>query len=108
MEEARQNVELGNADAPPEVAGSVSTRIRYTLRFAGPPSLGQLVAVAVATAVYTVLSWLTLIAFPSPFFGVGAIFIAIGFGIPFAIWFGGWAFVIAYIGNFIGAGLLTG
>ncbi|QBD83168.1 hypothetical protein EPA93_47305 [Ktedonosporobacter rubrisoli] len=95
-------------DEPPEIAGSVSTRIKYTLRFTGPPSLSQLVAVAVATAVYTVLSWLTLIGLPSPFFGVSSIFIGIGFGIPFAIWFGGWAFVIAYIGNFVGAGLLTG
>ncbi|MBV9231222.1 MAG: hypothetical protein JOZ18_18065, partial [Chloroflexi bacterium] len=93
---------------PPEIAGSASTRIQYTLRLTGAPSLGQLVAVAVATAVYTVLSWLTVIAFPTPFFGVSGIFIAIGFGIPFALWFGGWAFVIAYIGNFVGAGLLTG
>src|SRR5437588_901803 len=34
--------------------------------------------------------------------------ISIGFGIPFALWFVGWAFVIAYIGNFVGAGLLVG
>ena len=92
------------ADAPPEVAGSASTFIRYTLRFTGAPSLGQLVAVAVATAVYTVLS---ILAIPSGIPVVASIFIAIGFGIPFAIWFGGWGFVIAYIGNFIGAGLLA-
>jgi hypothetical protein len=54
------------------------------------------------------LSWLGVIALPSPAFGVSSLFIAIGFGIPFALWFGGWAFVIAYIGNFVGAGLLAG
>lgn len=94
--------------APPDVAGSASTSVRYTFRFTGWPSLSQLVAVAVAAAVYTVLSWLGVIALPSVVLGVGTLFIAIGFGVPFAIWFGGWAFVIAYIGNFVGAGLLTG
>lgn len=96
-------------DAPPEIeGGTASTRANYTLRFRGAPTVNQLVAVAVATAVYTVLSWLTLIGIPSPFFGVSAVFLAIGFGVAFAIWFGGWAFVIGYIGNFVGAGLMTG
>ncbi len=108
MEETRQNMEFERSDAPPEIAGSSSTLIQYTLRFTGAPSLGQLVAVAVATAVYTVLSWLTLTFFPSPLYGIGSVFIPIGFGIPFAIWFGGWAFVIAYICNVVGAGLLLG
>ena len=84
---------------PPEIVGSKSTAITYSLRIRGapPPTQGQIVAVAVATAVYTILSWL-----------VSFLFVAIGFGIPFALWFGGWAFVIAYIGNFVGAGLLAG
>ena len=94
-------------DAPPEIAGSTSTFIDYTLRFTGAPSLGQLVAVAVAAAVYTVLSWLAIISLPSGVPVVSSVFLAIGFGIPFAIWFGGWGFVIAYIGNFVGAGLLS-
>jgi hypothetical protein len=93
---------------PPKIEGSFSTRIQYTLRFVGAPTLQQLVAVAVGAAVYTVISWLAVVGLPSPFFGVSSIFLAIGFGIPFGIWFGGWAFVIGYIGNFIGAGLLTG
>ncbi|HTK06172.1 MAG TPA: hypothetical protein VL485_03305 [Ktedonobacteraceae bacterium] len=96
------------ANEPPEIEGSASTRIHYSLRFTGAPTLQQLVAVAVAAAVYTVISWLAIVGLPSPFFGVSSIFLAIGFGIPFGIWFGGWAFVIGYIGNFIGAGLLTG
>jgi hypothetical protein len=109
MDELERNAqgEVGNEpEEPPAVAGSASTLIRYTLRFTGAPGVGQLVAVAVAAAVYTVLSWLAIIAFPAiPV--VSAIFLAIGFGIPFAIWFGGWGFVIAYIGNFVGAGLLS-
>lgn len=97
------------ADEPPAVAGrgSASTVIDYTLRFTGAPSIGQLVAVAVASAVYIVLSWLAIITLPSGVPVVSLIFLAIGFGIPFAIWFGGWGFVIAYLGNFIGAGLLA-
>jgi hypothetical protein len=104
------NTQEAYPDQPPAIAGlsNISTSIRYTFRFTGWPSLSQLVAVAVATAVYTVLSWLAVIALPSPAFGVSSFFIAIGFGIPFALWFGGWAFVIAYIGNFVGAGLLLG
>lgn len=95
-------------EAPPEIPGGrTSTVIEYTLRFTGAPSLAQLVAVAVASAVYIVLSWLAIIALPSGFPVVSSIFLAIGFGIPFAIWFGGWGFVIAYLGNFIGAGLLS-
>ncbi|GLV54447.1 hypothetical protein KDH_12940 [Dictyobacter sp. S3.2.2.5] len=104
------NVEMNRnyPDEPPAIEGSASTSIRYTFRFTGWPSLSQLVAVAVATAVYTVLSWLGVVTLPGPAFGVSTIFIAIGFGLPFALWFGGWAFVIAYIGNFVGAGLLSG
>jgi len=107
MGEPVQETDEERMDAPPEVVGSESTFIDYTLRFTGAPSLGQLVAVAVAAAVYTILSWLAIIALPSGVPVVSAVFLAIGFGIPFAIWFGGWAFVIAYIGNFVGAGLLA-
>ncbi len=100
-------------DEPPEIAGvgsggSASTRITYTLRFTGWPSLTQIVAVAVATAVYIVLSWLAIVTLPSVAAGVSLIFLAIGFGVAFALWFGGWAFVIGYLGNFVGAGLLSG
>ncbi|GCE16161.1 hypothetical protein [Tengunoibacter tsumagoiensis] len=95
-------------DEPPAIEGNASTRINYTLRFTGWPNLPQLVVIAAATAVYTVLSYFSVGTLPSVASYVGTVFIAIGFGIPFAIWFGGWAFVIAYIGNFVGAGLLTG
>ena len=107
MEETMQEFPEGQRDEPPAIEGKISTRIQYSLRFLGEPSLQQLVAIAVATAVYTVISWFS-ISLSSPFYGVSAIFLAIGFGVPFGIWFGGWAFVIGYIGNFVGAGLLTG
>ncbi len=107
MDKSMQELTEERRDEPAEVAGSASTRIHYGLRFTGAPTLQQLVAVAVAAAVYTVISWLAIVGLPSPFFGVSSIFLAIGFGIPFGIWFGGWAFVIGYIGNFIGAGLLA-
>jgi len=106
MEDSAHKSEQQNIGAPPEFSDSASTSIDYTLRFTGWPSLGQLVAVAVAAAVYTVLSWLS-IQLPSGFPITSVLFIAIGFGIPFGIWFGGWAFVIAYIGNMVGAGLLA-
>ena len=109
MDERLEQVEERNRlDEPPELAGSSSTRIDYTLNFTGWPSISQIVAVAVAAAVYTVLSWLAIISLPSTYAGVSTVFLAIGFGIAFALWFGGWAFVIAYIGNFVGAGLMTG
>ncbi len=107
-ERLEQAEERNRVDEPPELAGSSSTRIDYTLNFTGWPTIPQIVAVAVAAAVYTVLSWLAIISLPSTYAGVSTVFLAIGFGIAFALWFGGWAFVIAYIGNFVGAGLMTG
>jgi hypothetical protein len=98
-------------DEPPALEGlgsEVSTRITYSLRFTGWPNLSQLVAVAVATATYTVLSYLTLTYIPTPIRGLSTIFFPIIFGLPFALWFGGWAVVVAYIGNCVGAGLLAG
>ena len=111
-EKDEQPIEV-RSNEPPELPATekrASTAIRYSLRIRNmpPPSLGQIVAVATATAIYTILSWLAVIALPSGISVVSSVFLAIGFGIPFALWFGGWAFVIAYIGNFVGAGLLAG
>jgi hypothetical protein len=105
-EQVTQGNDQEHMEAPPEIVGSASTRIRYTLQLAGAPGLGQLVSVAVATATYTVFSYLSLLV-PSPIPSVSVLFFAIGFGVPFALWFGGWALVIGYIGNFLGAGLLA-
>ncbi len=73
-----------------------------------PIAVVSLVTYAVAAGVYTILSWLGVIALPVGIVSVSALFVAIGFGIPFAIWFGGWGLVIGYIGTFIGSGLLAG
>ena len=114
MEDALQKFEEERRDEPPALTAEESTQtgastlVSYSLRFTGWPTVSQLVTVAVATAAYTALSWLSSFLIPSPFQAVSTIFFAIGFGVPFAIWFGGWAFVIGYIGNFVGAGLFTG
>jgi hypothetical protein len=87
-----------------------TVRNRYSLAWSpNPPvTVARLVAVAVAAGVYTVLSWLGVIALPIGIVGVSSLFIAIGFGIPFAIWFGIWGLLIGYVGTFLGAGLLSG
>jgi hypothetical protein len=106
MDDVEQNLPRVS-DEPPIPAPS-STLASYSLRFTGWPSTSQLVAIAVATALYTAFSWFCTAFLTSVVPGVSVLFVAIGFGIPFAIWFGGWAFVIAYIGNVIGAGVLLG
>jgi len=49
-----------------------------------------------------------VIALPIGIPGVSSFFIAIGFGVPFAMWFGGWGLVIGFIGTSVGAGILAG
>lgn len=73
-----------------------------------PITVISLVTYAVAAGVYTILSWLGVIALPLGIVSVSVLFVAIGFGIPFAIWFGGWGLLIGYIGSFLGAGILAG
>jgi hypothetical protein len=82
----------------------------YSLRWnPNPPiTVASLVTIALAAGVYTILSWLGVVGLPMGFVGVSALFIAIGFGIPFVIWFGAWGLLIGYIGSFLGAGLLSG
>lgn len=86
------------------------TKIEYSLRWnPNPPvTVTQYVAIAASTGIYTILSWLGVIAIPLGFVGVSALFIAIGFGIPFALWFGGYGLIIGYVGTLLGAGLLAG
>ena len=61
MDESSEKLLKERPDEPPPIEGSVSTTIDYSLRLRNtpPPSAGQLVAVAVAAAVYTILSWLS-------------------------------------------------
>jgi hypothetical protein len=74
-----------------------------------PVTVPQVVAYALATGVYTVLAWLSILALPFiqvP--GVGGLFVAVGFGVPFAMWFGGWGMLMGFIGTSVGTGILTG
>ncbi|MHB8135952.1 MAG: hypothetical protein ACYDH1_17215 [Anaerolineaceae bacterium] len=82
----------------------------YSLKWNPNPPItaGQLASVAVGAGVYVILSWVGVIALPTGFFSVSALFVAVGFGIPFALWFGGWGFIIGFLGGFLGSGLLTG
>jgi len=84
--------------------------MRYGLRWnPNPPiTVHQLVAIALATGVYTILAWIGVISLPFQVPGVSAFFIAMGFGVPFTMWFGGWGMVMGFIGTTIGAGVLSG
>jgi hypothetical protein len=84
--------------------------MRYGLKWnPNPPvTVSQLVAIALATGVYTVLSWVGVITLPLQVPGIGALFIAMGFGVPFTMWFGGWGMIMGYIGTAVGAGILSG
>jgi hypothetical protein len=110
MDDALEKFSDERRDEPPTLEGvdsTASTKIDYSFCFTGWPTLTQIVTIAVATAGYTALSWVSLLV-PSPSPTVGTIFFAIGFGIAFAIWFSGWALAIGFLGNFIGAGLFVG
>jgi hypothetical protein len=67
-----------------------------------------LVTYAVAAAVYTIIAWLGVIALPMGFLSVSALYIGMGFLIPFVLWFSGWGWVIGVIGAIVGAGILAG
>jgi hypothetical protein len=105
--QAEKSPVLVQSEEPP-IPEPSSPLTSYSLRFTGGPGIGQLVAIAVAAGVYTALSWFCSTYLTSVIPGVSVLFVAIGFGIPFAIWFGGWAVVIGYIGNVVGAGILLG
>ncbi len=93
-------------------SGPVSARPRmeYGLKWnPNPPvTVPQLVAYALATGVYTVLAWISVVSGPIQIPGIGGLFIAMGFGVPFAMWFGFWGLVMGFIGTSIGAGILAG
>lgn len=87
-----------------------AARVSYGLAWNPDPpvTVVALVTYAVAAGIYTILSWLGVIVLPVGIVSVSALFVAIGFGIPFAIWFGGWGLLIGYVGTFLGAGILAG
>lgn len=73
-----------------------------------PVTVPQFVAYALATGVYTVLAWISVVSGPIQIPGIGGLFIAMGFGVPFTMWFGGWGLVMGFIGTAVGTGILTG
>lgn len=89
---------------------SEQIEMKYGLKWnPNPPvTVPQLVAIALATGVYTILAWIGVISLPFQVPGVSALFIAMGFGVPFAMWFGGWGLVMGFVGTAIGAGVLSG
>jgi hypothetical protein len=89
---------------------SEKIEMKYGLKWnPNPPvTVPQLVAIALATGVYTILAWIGVISLPFQVPGVSALFIAMGFGVPFAMWFGGWGLVMGFIGTAVGAGILSG
>ncbi len=82
----------------------------YSLKWNPNPPLGvpRLVTYAVAAAVYTIVAWLGVIALPMGFLSVSALYIGMGFLVPFVLWFSGWGWVIGVIGAIVGAGILAG
>src|SRR2546421_12613175 len=106
MDESSEKLLKEHPGEPPPIEGSISTTIDYSLRLRNtpPPSAGQLVAVAVAAAGYTILSWLSASLLSSGIPVAAFFFVAIGFGVPFRLLFGGRAFVFAFFGDFVGAG----
>ena len=72
---------------------------QYSLKWsANPPlSLGQLVTFAIAAGVAIVLSWLGVIGVPGGAVGVSALYVAMGFLVPFILWFSGWGLLIAML-----------
>ena len=82
----------------------------YSLKWNPNPPLqvANLVTYAVAAAVYTIVAWLGVIALPVGFLSVSALYIGMGFLVPFVLWFSGWGWVIGVIGAIVGAGILAG
>jgi hypothetical protein len=97
------------ASAPSDVVYA-KPRMQYGLKWnPNPPvTVPQLVAYALATGVYTVLAWISVVTGPIQIPGIGGLFIAMGFGVPFAMWFGFWGLVMGFLGTAIGAGILAG
>jgi hypothetical protein len=60
-----------------------------------PLRLGQLVTFAVAAGIAIVTAWLGVIGLPVGVLGVSAFYIAMGFLIPFGMWFSGWGLLMA-------------
>ncbi len=83
---------------------------QYTLKWrgGGKNTTTQYALYAIQIAVVILLSWLGVIATPVVGPGIGFLYWAYPFFIVFTLWWGLWGVLAAFIGCFIGAGLLTG
>lgn len=71
-------------------------------------SLSTYMAILVVLVIInTILARFGVIAYPIGH-GSSGLYFAVAFMIVFALWFGGWGVIAAYIGCFIGAGVLSG
>jgi hypothetical protein len=73
-----------------------------------PTSVANLVTYAVAAGLYTALAWASVGILMSGVPGISSFYFAMGFLIPFVLWFSGWGVVIGVVGAIFGAGWLTG
>ncbi len=82
----------------------------YSLKWNPNPPLrvANLVTYAVAWGLYTALAWASVTFVPSGVPGISSFYFAMGFLIPFVLWFSGWGVVIGVLGAIVGAGILTG
>ncbi len=82
----------------------------YSLKWNPNPPLGvaNLVTYAVALGLYTALAWASVGIMMSGVPGISSFYFAMGFLIPFVLWFSGWGILIGVIGAIVGAGILTG
>ncbi len=77
-------------------------------RGGGKNTTTQYALYAIQIAVVILLSWLGVIATPVVGPGIGLLYWAYPFFIVFTWWWGLWGVIAAFLGCFIGAGLLTG
>ncbi|NIN63230.1 MAG: hypothetical protein GTO63_00645 [Anaerolineae bacterium] len=82
----------------------------YSLKWNPNPPLrvANLVTYAVAWGLYTALAWASVTIAFSGVPGISSFYIAMGFLIPFVLWFSGWGVVIGVLGAIVGVGILTG
>jgi hypothetical protein len=71
-----------------------------------PGILTFIVILAATTIIDSVLARYAYVTWPSAP-GVSALYFAVAFMIPFALWFGAWGTIAAYLGCLIGAGIGT-
>lgn len=73
-----------------------------------PLRVANLVTYAVVGGLYIALAWASVTIMMSGVPGISSFFFAMGFLIPFVLWFSGWGIVIGVIGAIVGSGILAG